>query len=81
MNHLRNICSTQRIKYISNHDGEIIFDIGQKDEQAMEEIRKTLGSNLESSMTEVFTVPNSLKEEFYRVLQAMGHMKRSQSGH
>ena len=37
MNHLRNVCSTKRIKYISNNN-EILFDINFTNEEALSDI-------------------------------------------
>jgi len=71
MNHLRNMCANKRLKYISN-DVELMFDT--KDVADLAEIREMLRSNDQTKfeLAEVQSVPQSLKEEYFRGITDRG---------
>lgn len=46
-----------------------------RDESSLEEAHKILGDTEESQLTEVFAVPDTMKQEFYYLLRGMGQMK------
>lgn len=45
MNHLRNMLSTKRVKYISNRQGEVMIDVGPNNEETLNEVNGLISNN------------------------------------
>ena len=73
MNHLRNILSAKRVKYISTQD-EILFDIGHVNEETFSDIQM-IAADASLELTEVNNVGPKLKSEFYRAMQSSGQIQ------
>lgn len=79
MNHLRNMCASKRVKFISNQS-QILFDLGPLHEEVLQDIQQLLDDSPDGlTLSEVSHVPEPLKQEFYRALKDAGHMTSSKS--